>query len=249
MSSESERTVATGWEEAVDKYYPFLLEIRKRLLLLVITFLVAALLGFVYYERIVTFSLTIFRIEGVNFAFTSQFQFINLAVSSALASGVIASLPIILFQLISFLKPALSKKEYRFVLTLLPLAIILFGVGFFYGVVVMKYVIGIFYEHVLQLEITNLLDVSTFLSQIIATSSLMGVAFEFPIVLTALVKLNVVSFDTVVSQRQLVYLICLIFAALLPPTDILSLALLTVPLIVLFESTLVLNRVFLKVKV
>ncbi|NIT03772.1 hypothetical protein GTO10_02450 [Candidatus Saccharibacteria bacterium] len=223
------------------------MEIRKRLQVMFVVFVVAALLGFVYYEKIVTFSLTIFRLEGVNFAFTSPFQFINLAVSSGLAAGIIASLPLLLFQLFSFLKPALSKREYRFVLTLLPLAILLFVTGFFYGVAVMKYVIGLFYQNVLQLSITNLLDVSTFLSQIIATSSLMGAAFEFPIVLTALVNLNVVGYDKIVSQRPLVYLICLIFAALLPPTDILSLALLTVPLIVLFESTLALNRVFLKV--
>ncbi len=247
MSPDSERTVDAGWEGAVDRYYPFLMEIRKRLQVMFVVFVVAALLGFVYYEKIVTFSLTIFRLEGVNFAFTSPFQFINLAVSSGLAAGIIASLPLLLFQLFSFLKPALSKREYRFVLTLLPLAILLFVTGFFYGVAVMKYVIGLFYQNVLQLSITNLLDVSTFLSQIIATSSLMGAAFEFPIVLTALVNLNVVGYDKIVSQRPLVYLICLIFAALLPPTDILSLALLTVPLIVLFESTLALNRVFLKV--
>lgn len=247
MSSESKKIPAAGWERVADKYYPFLIEIRKRLRFIFISFLVSGLLGFVYYERVITFSLKIFRLEGVNFAFTSPFQFINLAVSSAFAVGIITMLPLVLYQLFSFLKPALSKKEYRFVITLVPLAILLFATGFFYGVAVMKYIINLFYQNALRLNITNLLDVSSFLSQIIATSSLMGAAFEFPIVLTALMKLNIVNYRTIVSQRPFVYLICLVFAALLPPTDLLSLALLTVPLIFLFEATLKLNKLFLKV--
>ena len=131
--------------------------------------------------------------------------------------------------------------------TLLPLAIFLFLGGFFYGVGVMKYVIGLFYENSLKLDITNLLDVSVLLTQIIATSSLLGAAFEFPIVLTALMKMKVVSYDAVTSRRSIVYFALLLFATLLPPTDLLSLALLTVPLLLLFESTMFLNKVFLKV--
>ncbi len=246
MSPESEKTVEAGWEGAVNKFLPFLMEIRKRLQLIFISFLVAALLGFVYYEQIITFSLKIFRLEGVNFVFTSPFQFINLAISSALAAGIIASLPLVIFQILSFLKPALRKRERRFMMLLMPLAILLFVVGFFYGVAVMKYVINLFYQNALRLNIGNLLDVSSLLSQIITTSALMGASFEFPIVLTALMNLNVVSYQTIVSQRSFVYLLCLIFATLLPPTDLLSLALLTVPLIFLFEGTLILNRVFLK---
>lgn len=208
-------------------------------------FLVAALLGFIYYEQVIDFSLKIFRLEGVNIAFTSPFQFINLAVSSALAVGVVVSLPLLAYQVFSFLRPALTKREHRFIMTLVPLAIILFAGGFFYGVGVMKYVLGLFYQKATELNIGNLLDVSSLLSQIIITSAFMGAAFEFPIVLTGLMSLNVIGYHKVASQRSLVYLICLVFASLLPPTDVLSLALLTLPLIFLFESTLVLNRVFL----
>jgi len=208
-------------------------------------FLVAALLGFVYYERVIDFSLRLFRLEGVNIAFTSPFQFINLAISSALSVGLVATLPLLAYQVFSFLRPALSRREYRFMMTLAPLAIALFLGGFFYGVGVMKYVLGLFYQKSTELNIGNLLDVSALLSQIILTSAFMGAAFEFPIVLTGLMNLKLLSYHKVASQRSLVYLICLIFASLLPPTDILSLALLTLPLIFLFESTLVLNRVLL----
>ena len=134
-------------------------------------------------------------------------------------------------------------------MTLMPLAVFLFAVGFFYGVAVMKYVIGLFYEKAQELEIGNLLDVSALLSQIIVTSSLLGAAFEFPIVITALMSLKIVAYRSIASQRTMVYFFCLLFASLLPPTDLLSLALLTVPLILLFESTLLINRIVLKTPV
>ena len=245
MSPETESVSDSGLQGAIDRYYPFLMEIRGRLISLGIWFVIFALLGFAFYERIVTFSLQIFRLEGVNFAFTSPFQFINLAISSSLAAGVVATIPVAIYQILQFLKPALHRREMRFIVTLVPISIIFFIMGFFYGVAVMKYVIGIFYQVALQLEVGNLLDVSAFLSQIISTATLMAVAFQFPIVLTALLKLNVFEYQQVSSQRPIIYFFLLLFAALLPPTDLLSLALLTVPLILLFESTLFINKVFL----
>ena len=249
MSPENERPADLGWEGLIDKFSPFLNEIKKRVRLFIILFLVFAVLGFVYYEQIINFSLRIFRFEGVNIAFTSPFQFINLAFSSALAVGLIAALPLALYQIFSFLRPALKKREFRIIMTLMPLVIFLFFVGFFYGVAVMKYVISLFYEKALELEVGNLLDVSALLSQIIVTSSLLGAAFEFPVVLTALMRIGVLGYRTISSQRPMVYFICLLFASLLPPTDLLSLALLTVPLILLFESTLLINRIVLKTPV
>src|SRR3989337_335066 len=100
-----------GLDGAIDKYLPFLDEIRKRLRLLVFLFLGFGVLGFVYYEPIITFSIQIFRLEGVNIAFTSPFQFINLAFSSGLAAGLIAALPLAIIHIINFLKTALNKHE------------------------------------------------------------------------------------------------------------------------------------------
>ncbi|MEX0587363.1 MAG: twin-arginine translocase subunit TatC [Patescibacteria group bacterium] len=237
-----------GLDGAIDKYLPFLDEIRKRLRLLVFLFLGFSILGFVYYEPIITFSIRIFRLEGVNIAFTSPFQFINLAFSSGLAVGLIGTLPVVLYQVFSFLRPGLKKREYRLIMTLVPLAILLFAIGFFYGVGVMKYVIGLFYQKSTELEIANLLDISALLSQIIVTSSMLGAAFEFPVILSTLMKLKFLNYRTVASQRTVVYFICLVFASLLPPTDLLSLALLTLPLIFLFESTLLVNRILLGVR-
>jgi sec-independent protein translocase protein TatC len=233
-------------QKTINKYYPYLMEIRKRLFFVAALFLISGIVGFFYFEKFVTIILKLLDVTGVNIVFTSPFQFIELAVNSGFIVGLVVIIPVTIWQLLSFLKPALRPKEYKLIVTLLPLSIILFAGGFIFGFAIMKYVITLFYEKSVQLEIGNYLDITFLLSKIVLTGILMGFAFQFPIVLTVLMKLKVVEYKEFVKQRILAWSISLIFAALLPPTDLLSLALLTLPLVILFELTLLLNRVFLK---
>lgn len=233
-------------EESINKYFPYLLEIRKRLLITVSVMLVSGFLGFFYYDRIVAAMVKMLSLEGINIVFTSPFQYVELAMSSALLIGLVSAIPFIIWQLLSFLKPALKALEYRLVILMLPLALILFAAGFAFGVLMMKYVVVIFQQSSAKLNIGNYLDVSALLSAIITTSSLMGLAFQFPLVLTALVRFKVINYAWLVRQRPWAYLSSFIFSILLPPTDVLSDFLLTLPLVILFELTLILNRLLLK---
>jgi sec-independent protein translocase protein TatC len=233
-------------DEALNRYFPYLMEVRKRLLFVASVFFISSILGFIYYEKIITFSLNIFKLEGVNIVFTSPFQFLELAINSGLLVGLIAVFPLLMSQVLAFLKPALSREEFKVVVSLVPLSIILFVFGFLYGVFIMRYVLVIFYEKSVELSIGNFLDVSRLLSQILLTSALMGLAFQFPVALTILMRLKITSHEAIVKQRLVAYAFSVIFAAFLPPTDLLSLGLLTIPLVILFETTLLLNRLVFK---
>lgn len=242
----SETSITTNIESVVIKYSPFFSEIRKRLIFTLSIFIICSAVGFMYYENIVHLVLKIFALEGLNIVFTSPFQFFSLAVDSALLVGIIAVLPMVIFQILSFLKPALNRSEYKAVLALLPIALLLFISGFTFGVLIMKYVVIIFFQKSVELNIGNFLDISKLLSQILITAILMGTAFEFPIVLTILMRLKILKFHAIVKKRLFVYGLSLIFAILLPPTDLLSMVLLFLPLALLFELTLLLNRYILK---
>jgi sec-independent protein translocase protein TatC len=222
------------------------MEVRRRLLFTFSVFLIASILGFFYYENIIRFVISLINLEGVNIVFTSPFQFVNLAISSAFLVGIVVSFPLIIFQVLFFLKPALRSKEFKLIISLLPLILVLFIFGFIFGFFIMRYVINLFYVQSLKLNIGNILDISSLLSQILMTSSLMGIAFQYPIVLTVLLRLGIIKIKMIEHQRPFIYLIILIFAAFLPPTDLLSLVLLSLPLAILFETTLILNKVFLR---
>jgi len=228
------------------KYYPYLLEIRKRFLFVGSLFVVASIVGFILYQKILTLILDFFSLEGVNIVFTTPFQFFTLALNSGLIVGVAVVVPILIFQLISFLKPALQAKEFRIIVNILPLALLLLGAGFVYGVIVMKLLMQIFYQTSLSLQIGNMLDVENFLSKVLMTGLLMGIAFLFPIVMTVLMLLKLIKHSFFERQRIYAYLVAVIFVLLLPPPDLISDIILFAPLVILFELTLILNRIFLK---
>lgn len=238
--------VSPALQDTINRYSPYLTEIRKRLLFLTCLFLIAASVGFIYYERIVTFILDFLNLEGVNVVFTSPFQFFTLAVNSAMFVGLLAIFPILVLQAISFFKPALSPKEYRAVITPLPLSLLLLAAGFAYGLIVMKYVVAIFYQKSLDLHIGNILDIELLLSKIVLTGTLMGLAFQFPIVMSILLHLRLVTLKTFTAQRPLAYAATMLFVMFLPPTDVLSDLLLVLPLVFLFEFTLLFNRLILR---
>jgi len=228
----------------LDKYSPFFVEARKRVVLTLLIFIVATVAGFFFYEQIIKFLIATLGLGGINIVFTSPFQFINLALSCGIATGIIVSLPVFIYQILSFLRPAISKREYRIVIGFLPFSFILFFIGFVAGALLMKWQITIFLASSVSIGIGNVLDISKLLTTVLLTSVLMGVGFQFPIVLLLLLRLGVINQNQLKSKRKWIYIGSLVFAVLLPADSILADILLALPLIILFELTLILNRIF-----
>ena len=220
-----------------------MMEVRKRLFFTVSVFVIGMIGGFVYCQKIIKFLVTALSLNGINIIFTSPFQFINLSISTGVFVGLLAAFPLIILQFLSFLKPALRPKEYKMTLGFLPFSIVLFITGFAFGALIMKWQIQIFLSQSVSLGIGNMLDVSRLLSVVLITSAFMGVAFEFPIILLILMRLKILKHQQLSKLRPWVYLGSFIFAVLLPPDSILADVLLTLPLVILFEITLILNKV------
>ena len=126
----------------------------------------------------------------------------------------------------------------------LPFSIILFLSGFSFGFLIMKWQIQIFLAKSVSLGIGNILDISRLLNTVLLTSILMGIGFQFPIILLLLMRIGIIKHQTLSKQRPWVYLGSFIFAILLPADSILADILLTLPLVTLFELTLLLSRIF-----
>jgi hypothetical protein len=72
-------------QENINRYFPLLSEVRKRLLFVASIFILSGVIGFFYYEKIIVFIIKLLDLGGVNIVFTSPFQFLNLAISSSLS--------------------------------------------------------------------------------------------------------------------------------------------------------------------
>jgi len=229
-------------KEIAKKYSPFLAEAKKRIFFTLGVFIVATLVGFIFYENIIKFLISILSLEGINIVFTSPFQFINLSISCGIATGLVVVLPLLIGQILSYLIPALKKREYKTVLRFLPFSIILFLTGFALGAVVVKWQIKMFLDRSISLGIGNFLDISNLLTTMVITSVLMGISFQFPIALLILMRFNMIDRRQLSKRRLWIYLGFFIFAILLPVDSILTDVLLTLPLVVLFELTLIFGK-------
>lgn len=244
MDTSNPSNTLSDFDGFISKFSPFIHEIRTRAIITLVVFALAAGVGFLFYENILRFLIELFSLKGVNVVFTTPFQFINLAFSCGIATGLVLTFPLIVFQIMSFIKPALKPREFNLVVKFLPFSLILFISGFVFGVMIMRWQIELFLSKAVSLGIGNFLDVSHLLGTVMLVASVMGLAFQFPIVLFLLMRLGLLKRGFLAKQRLWVYLGSLIFAILLPIDSVVADFLLSLPLIGLFELTLVLDRVF-----
>ena len=226
----------------MERYMPYLKEIQKKLLAVFIVFIIGASFGFIYYQTILTRIMNIFNLDNINIVLTSPYQFINLSINTGLITGLVAATPFFIYYFLKFTKPALRPKEYKLMIYLTPFSLILFIVGFGFGVWVVQFVISLYSSISQDFSIGNLWDISHFLSQVLFTGTSLAIIFQLPIIITALLRLKVIQYSNLTKKRRVIYAVLLLFAALLPPTDILSLVLLVSAPLFLFEVALLFNR-------
>ena len=182
------------------------------------------------------------HLDEVTIAASSPFQFVNIAMDFGFFMAIMACVPYIIYSFYIFIVPALTKNERIKLLQSIPVSIGLFIIGFSYGFFILSFALEMLASINVRLGIANFWNIGQFLSQMFITSALLGLVFEFPLLLTLLIKLGIITSQLLKDWRRVAYFVMLSFTALLPPTDGLSLIAMTVPLVVLYEVTILLNN-------
>ncbi len=231
-----------NFQKTLSKYGIYFEELRSKVFLLTKIFAVSFVVGFATTSPAIKLMLKYVDISGVTLVTTSPFQLIELAMSMGFFTACIFTVPIFVYHLYAFLKSALLPKERRVFLFSIPLGIGLFLIGFLYGCGMLYYGIKLIAKTNVSLGVVNYWDINIFISQIVLTSSLLGLLFIFPLVITFLIRLGILSVSFLRSKRKHAIVVIFIFVSLLPPTDGLSLILMAVPLMLIFELTVLFNR-------
>lgn len=243
MSQEAHlSSVESALPPDVRKYYPYFVEVKTKAIKVLLVFLVSSILGFLFYQPILARIMGLFQLKGINVVLTSPTQFIDLAIETGLVTGIVVTLPLLIYYALQFVRPGLKPKEYELIKKLLPFSLGLFILGFAFGIWVEQFVINIFSQTTTQFALQNIWDIEHFLGQVLIMGLSLGLAFQLPILLTLGLKLKIIRREQVTKQRKFVWAGCLIFAAVMPPTDIFSMAILTIVPLLLFEIALFFNR-------
>jgi Twin arginine targeting (Tat) protein translocase TatC len=158
--------------------------------------------------------------------------------------AIIISLPIILFQLYAFVLPAFSEHERKVMTPLLLMVPLLFiaGVVFAYFVVLptaTKFLLN-FNNDQFNVQV-RARDYYSFVS---TTLLAVGIIFQVPVGLLAVTRLGIITPQQLSQNRRYAYLIAAVVAAALPGVDPVTMLIEMLPLVVLFEASIVLCRLF-----
>ncbi|OIQ21499.1 MAG: twin arginine-targeting protein translocase TatC [Flavobacterium sp. MedPE-SWcel] len=169
---------------------------------------------------------------------------------TAITAGFILGFPIIIWEFWKFIRPALYDKERKYALAFLFSTSLLFFVGILFGYyIITPLSLNFLSNYQISEVVKNDIDLQSYLRIIKTTAISCGLIFELPILMYFLSKVGLVNSDSLRSYRRYAYVIMLLLAAVVTPPDVVSQVIVTIPLAILYEiSILIAARMERKVK-
>ena len=185
-----------------------------------------------------------FREYHINLIATELSSQFMTHITTALYLGMLGASPYILVELFRFITPALYENEKKYSVQVAVIIYLLFIVG-----VLMSYFIlfPISFRFLGTYSVSGMVESNITLKSYISTfttlSLVMGLVFQLPVIAFFLGKLEIVTASTLAQYRKYAFLVIMVVAAIITPPDLMTLVLVTIPLYLLYEvSILVLKR-------
>ena len=163
---------------------------------------------------------------------------------TVLASAFVAGSPVIVYQLWKFIEPGLYPNERKGVRFGAVFATFFFALGIAFGYLVLSPLsLQFFANFKVSDSIVNEFDISRYFSQLITLTFGAGLLFELPVVVYVLARLGIVTGDFLQKSWRYAIVVILVLAAVITPgTDPLSLIVMSLPLVLLYQFSIVLTR-------
>ena len=161
-------------------------------------------------------------------------------VTTALYIGLLGASPFIMVELFRFITPALYENEKKYSVQVALTIYLLFVVG-----VLMSYFVlfPISFRFLGTYNVSNLVEsnitLKSYISSFTTLTLVMGLVFQLPVIAYFLGKLEVVSSGLLRQYRKYAFLVIMIVAAVITPPDLMTLILVTIPLYMLYEVSIV----------
>ncbi len=216
-----------------------LAELRNRIMITMVFLVIGVVLGFVFAKEIIAFltrdmaELHVFR----------PMDTVRVYMQIAVYVGIVAALPMGLYQAWAFVKPALTKVEQQNTIWFIPAAVVLFVVGACFAY------FGIFpfmWEFMMTItmglgDVNATIGLQEYIGFIVNLVLPVGLLFELPIVVIFLTKLRIVNPPRLRKLRKMAYFVFVLVAVMITPPDFISPILVYLPLISLYEISILLS--------
>lgn len=217
-------------------------ELRRRIIIYASFFVIACLLSFAFSKHLLAYVL---KIIGKT-VFLSPAEGFLVHVKISVFAGFMISLPVFFYQAWAFISGALEKKELKSTkfFCLFSFFLFLSGAVFAYFIILplaVRFLLS-YQRPMMRAQIS----VSQYFDFMCGLLISFGFVFELPLVIVFLTKLNIIGPGLLAQKRKYAVLLIFIAAAVLTPPDVITQFLMAVPLLLLYETGIILSRFFVK---
>lgn len=217
-------------------------ELKVRLISVLLLFLSAFVLCYFTSGDILNYLLQIGKSAGYKFVYLAPQEVLvqQLRIAGMLAAVFVS--PVFILQTVLFISPALDVKHLLLKLSILMIigyTLFLFGGCFAYKVLI-PFVYTFLYQIGMASNITASISVENYLTLFLTITGCLGIAFETPLCCVSLVRVGVLNTAILRNIRPFIVIAIFVFAALITPPDVFSQCLVAVPLLVLYQISIML---------
>jgi len=223
-----------------------LAELRRRLIMSVCSFFVAAIVVFIFFSHVLHFLQAPYckvvpKGKCVLYV-TSPLDGLALRVHLATYGGLVLAGPVILWEFWQFITPGLKKNEKRYAIPFITASIVLFCLGAVIAYLTFPHALR-FLGEIGGPSLVEIYNPNSYLGLIVALMFVFGITFEFPVILVSLEAVGVVTPKRLSSWRRwAIILITIVAGTITPSSDPFSMLALALPLYFFYEVSIVIGR-------
>ncbi len=218
-------------------------ELRKKLISIIVFFVIVLITSIAFSRKLILIFLSSNLPANVNLVTLNPYENILLFIYMAFFIALILTIPFLFYQIIKYINPGLTKTERRLLIIIPFTSLLLFVTGISFGYLLIKYIIVPFLSNLtLSIGIANNWSINQYMKFVIYFSLVNGLIFQMPLIILLMVKFNILKVEQIQKIRKHVIIGLLVLAAIITPPDLFSLLVMVIPLILLFELSLIIAR-------
>lgn len=221
-------------------------ELRNRLLVCVGCLLGCFLAALSFASVIVEHLTDIGNAYGYTFVYLAPQELLLQHFSIALIASVCVTLPVILYNVWAFIRPGLKENENRLFLLALATGLLCFVIGVLFAYeIMMPFMLHFLIGVSTGSGITAAISIEKYISFLLTIFVIFGIIFEMPVVTVTLSQMRILKIEWMKKARRVMIILIFIVSAIITPPDIVSQIMVAIPMIGLYELSILLSSVLL----
>lgn len=224
-------------------------ELRNRIIVTLVVFVAGVVACFSAASPVVGLLTAMGEQFGYQFVYIQPQELLMVYFSIALLGAVVISLPVMAYEIYAFCSPGLRQKEKSMMLLGMVFGTIFFVIGVLFAYyITVPFMLRFLITFSVDVAITASISIAEYMNFILTVFAIFGIIFELPVVSVILTALGVVKPEWLAKARRVMIVVIFFIAAVITPPDIISQIMVAIPIIGLYELSILLSKLVYKAK-